>query len=70
MRVPPHSDNGTELRLRGRGVPAHGSVPAGDLHARLRVVIGPADAALEAFLRDWKPEHDADPRAAMIGEGA
>jgi DnaJ-class molecular chaperone len=65
MRVPPHSDTGTELRLRGRGVPAHGGHPAGDLRARLRVVIGRPDAALEAFLRDWKPEHDADPRAGM-----
>ncbi len=65
MRVPPHSDTGTELRLRGRGVPAHGTLPAGDLRAKLRVVIGRPDAALEAFLRDWKPEHDSDPRAAM-----
>jgi DnaJ-class molecular chaperone len=69
MRIPPHSDTGTELRLRGRGVPAHGKLPAGDLRARLRVVIGRADAALEAFLRDWKPEHDADPRAALMGAG-
>lgn len=68
MRIPAHSDSGTELRLRGRGVPAHGAVPAGDLHAKLRVVIGPADAALEAFLRDWQPEQDTDPRAQM-GEG-
>lgn len=69
MRIPPHSDTGTGLRLRGRGVPAHGALPAGDLHARLQVVIGHADAALEAFLRDWKPERDADPRAAMTGAG-
>jgi DnaJ-class molecular chaperone len=65
MRVPPHSDTGTELRLRGRGVPAHGHHGAGDLFAKLRVVLGTPDAALEAFLRDWKPEHPADPRRAM-----
>jgi len=65
MRIPPHSDGGTELRLRGRGVPGHGSRAAGDLYATLRVVLGPSDAALEAFLRDWKPEHPADPRQAM-----
>ena len=51
MRVPPRSDSGTELRLRGRGVPAHGELAAGDLYATLRVVIGTPDPALEAFLR-------------------
>jgi len=65
MRVPPHSDTGTELRLRGRGVPAHGGEAAGDLYARLRVVLGTPDAALEAFLRSWKPESPADPRRGM-----
>jgi len=56
MRVPAHSDTGSELRLRGRGVPAHGKHPAGDLFARLQVVVGTKDPALEAFLRQWTPE--------------
>ena len=68
MRIPPHSDSGTELRLRGRGVPAHGGAPAGDLFAKLRVMIGPPDAALEAFLREWQPEHPNAPRRAMETE--
>lgn len=65
MRIPPHSDTGTELRLRERGVPAHGSRPAGALYAKLRVVIGPTDAAFEEFLRSWQPEHPNDPRRAL-----
>jgi len=65
MRVPKHSDDGTELRLKGRGVPAHNGLPAGDLYAKLNVVIGPADAALESFLRDWKPEHASNPRRSI-----
>ena len=65
MRVPKHSDDGTELRLKGRGVPAHNGVAAGDLYAKLNVVIGPPDDALEAFLRDWKPEHASNPRLDM-----
>ncbi len=65
MRVPPHSDSGTELRLRGRGVPAHGELPAGDLYATLHVVVGKPDAALEAFLRNWEREHPSNPRQAM-----
>jgi DnaJ-class molecular chaperone len=65
MRIPPHSDTGTVLRLRGRGVPAHGSAPAGDLYATLRVVLPPPDAALDEFLATWKPEGHPNPRAAM-----
>jgi DnaJ-class molecular chaperone len=65
MTVKPGTDTGTELRLKGRGVPAHGSQAAGDLYVKLRVQIGKPDAALEAFLRDWKPEHPNTPRAAM-----
>ncbi len=65
MRIPPHSDNGTELRLRGRGVPAHGGRAAGDLYATLRLVVGTPDPALEEFLRTWKPEHPTDPRRGM-----
>jgi len=65
MQIPAGSDSGTKLRLRGRGVPMHGGHPAGDLYASLRVVLGKPDAALEAFLRDWKPEHPHDPRREM-----
>lgn len=65
MRVPPRSDSGTALRLRGRGVPAHGDRDAGDLWVTLRVMVGPPDAALEAFLRDRKPDRAFDPRASM-----
>ncbi len=65
MRIPPHSDNGTELRLRGRGVPKHADVAAGDLRATLRVVIGPPDPALEAFLKTWTPAQPFNPRAEL-----
>ena len=54
MTVPAHSDTGSKLRLRGRGVPAHGTAPAGDLYVTLRVQIGPnQDAELESLVRDW-----------------
>ena len=65
MQIPPHADTGTELRLRGRGVPAHGGKPVGDLYARLRVVIGAPDPALDAFLRGWTPDNPTNPRRAM-----
>ncbi len=65
MRIPAGSDSGTELRLRGRGVPAHGGKAPGDLYATLRVTLGKPDPGLMEFLRHWKPEHPADPRQAM-----
>jgi DnaJ-class molecular chaperone len=65
VRVPPHSDTGSELRLRGRGVPKHGSQPAGDLLATLRVRLGPPDPALDAFMKSWTRETPFNPRSAM-----
>ena len=65
MRVPPRSDSGTELRLRGRGVPAHDGLEAGNLYAKLNVVLGKPDDALEQFLANWKPEHAVNPRRDM-----
>ncbi|GAA3677148.1 MULTISPECIES: DnaJ C-terminal domain-containing protein [Acetobacter] len=56
MNVPAGSDTGTVLRLRGKGVQAHGGREAGNLYVRLEVKVGKADAALEAFLKDWTPE--------------
>ncbi|HTR18003.1 MAG TPA: DnaJ C-terminal domain-containing protein [Acetobacteraceae bacterium] len=68
LSVPPHSDTGARLRLRGRGVPAHGNHPAGDMFATLKVVLGKPDAALEEFLKTWEPAEPADPRRAMVEE--
>ncbi len=65
LRIPPHSDSGSMLRLRGRGLPAHGRHQAGDLYVKLRIVIGKPDATLEAFLREWQPADPADPRQGM-----
>jgi DnaJ-class molecular chaperone len=65
VTLPAASDTGRVVRLRGRGVAAHGKRPAGDLLLTLRVALGKPDAALEAFLRDWNPEAPADPRAGM-----
>ncbi|MDG2050180.1 MAG: J domain-containing protein [Myxococcota bacterium] len=37
LKVPPGTDGGTRLRLRGKGVPAHGQRPAGDLYVTIRI---------------------------------
>ena len=65
MTVPPRSDAGTRLRLRGKGVPAHGTLPAGNAYVTLRVVLDPTDEGLAAFLRDRTDAPTWDPRKAM-----
>ena len=70
LTVPPRSDSGTRLRLRGRGVAAHGGAAAGDLYVVLRLVVGPVDAALEAFLTEWAPKHGETDRRAGLEDGA
>ena len=67
MTIPPGSDTGTRLRLRGKGVPKSGTKPAGDAYATLRVMLGPADAGLASFLRDRKDAPAWDPRAGLEG---
>ena len=72
LTIPPRSDAGTQLRLRGRGVAESGSTPAGDLIITLRLVLGPVDDRLADFLRGWAPslagKPGADPRAEMLAE--
>ena len=68
VTVPPHSDTGAQLRLRGKGVPAHAGQPAGDAYVTLKVVIGAVDDKLEAFLRDRAPDPAGNPRRAMTGD--
>jgi DnaJ-class molecular chaperone len=69
VTVPPRSDSGRVLRLRGRGVPARGTKAAGDQLVTLRVVLSDTDEALEKFLRSWSPVREIDPRAGMADEG-
>jgi DnaJ-class molecular chaperone len=67
VNVPKHSDSGTRLRLRGKGVPARGNHAAGDQYVTLKLVAGPVDDTLEAALHDWAERNLAyDPRQALV----
>jgi DnaJ-class molecular chaperone len=58
LRVPPASNSGTTLRLKGKGLPARAATPAGDQYVKLRVVLpDPPDAELIRFLEAWSPTH-------------
>jgi len=37
LRVPPGTDSGSKLRLRGKGIPASNGQPAGDLYVAIRI---------------------------------
>ncbi len=71
LSIPAGSNTGSTLRLRGKGIPAHGDAPAGDQYVRLEVVLPKVpDPALEAFLKDWTPDHAETPRAELMREAA
>jgi curved DNA-binding protein len=63
LRVPPGSQAGRRLRLKGRGLPGP---PPGDLYAVLSIVLPPAnsDARREAYAA-FARAFDFDPRAAF-----
>ncbi len=65
MGIPRHSDSGKQLRLRGRGIPAHAGRPAGDLYVTLKIVLGTPDQALEDALTAFYSRQPMDPRAHM-----
>ena len=64
LSVPPNANTGTVLRLKGKGVAAHGATAAGDLYVRLVVALpDKGDEALHRFLEGWDGNYD--PRARM-----
>jgi DnaJ-class molecular chaperone len=74
MTIPPGSDTGTRLRLRGKGIhrKRRGAETTGDTtgdqYVTLKVMIGASDdPALAEFLKGWAETHPTDPRRAMSG---
>jgi DnaJ-class molecular chaperone len=64
LNIPLNANTGTVLRLKGKGIPAQGGEPAGDLHVRLIVTLPEqADPELRNFAEGWKNAYD--PRAKM-----
>ncbi|TCL90681.1 DnaJ-like protein [Rhizobium sp. PP-WC-2G-219] len=64
LTVPKGSNSGTVVRLKGKGVPAQGK--PGDQLITFQVMLPTkADTALDAFLANWTPGPDYDPRKDM-----
>ena len=62
LNIPPNSNSGTQLRLKGKGVAGRG-----DLLVKLRVVLPKrADQQLNDFLKNWSQDAADDPRKEML----
>jgi len=63
LQVPPNSSSGRVLRLRGKGLPAAGGAPAGDLLASLKITLPESpDPELEDLMRRWRDQKPYRPR--------
>ncbi len=63
MRIPPNSQSGQKLRLRGRGLPGQ---PPGDQYVQLKVIVPPANSPeARALFEEMKQKLDFDPRADL-----
>ncbi len=64
VRVPAGANSGAQLRLRGKGAPKPGG-GHGDQIIKLVVDVPLNDPTLEAFIEDWTPPADYDPRKRL-----
>ena len=63
VKVPPGSNTGSVLRLRGRGVVNQKSRQTGDQYVKLKVVLPePPDAELVQFMKSWAIKRSYDVR--------
>ena len=66
LTIPPGSNTGSTLRLKGRGVLDRRSKIRGDQYVKLRVVLPEKpDEKLKAFLEGWETGKTHDPRRQM-----
>jgi DnaJ-class molecular chaperone len=63
LKIPAGSGSDKVMRLRGKGVPGKTESDTGDQYIRLIVVLPEKpDAALNEFVKTWKPEQARSPR--------
>lgn len=66
MTIPPHSNSGDVLRLKGKGVPGRGNTKVGDQLVVLKVILpDKPDKELEDFIRDWAERHAYNTRSDL-----
>lgn len=65
LRVPAGAQSGTQLRLRGKGLPDLRHGPRGDLYAVVQVVLPQGSDALRKAVESLEPLYEKDPRAGI-----
>lgn len=66
LSVPPGSSSGQKLRVRGKGVPAHGDRPDGDLFVVLKVVVPKSvDEESRKLIREFAQRNPSRPREGL-----
>lgn len=66
LNVPPNSNSGRTLRLRGKGLPASGAQPAGDQLVTLKIVLPDnVDPELEKLMQRWRIDKPYRPRSGL-----
>ncbi|TAL00774.1 MAG: J domain-containing protein, partial [Rhodospirillaceae bacterium] len=64
VTIPKGANTGRILRLKGKGIAAGKTAPAGDQYVKLMVMLPPGgETELEQFVNSWGPKHPYDPRA-------
>lgn len=63
LSIPPGSNSGTVLRLKGKGIPAQDGQPSGDMYVRLVIALPDTpDGELKRFVERWRTSYN--PRQA------
>jgi len=63
MKIPPGSNTGSPLRLKGKGILDRKTKTKGDQYVKLKVVLpDKIDEDLKSFIESWAEAHDYDPR--------
>jgi DnaJ-class molecular chaperone len=66
LTVPAGTSCGQKLRLRGQGVPASGSLPAGDLFVVLKIIVPKNfDDESRRLIEEFSRRNPSNPRAAL-----
>ena len=72
MKIPPGSNTGTKLRLKGKGiVDTNNKNIRGDILVKLKVILPPTiDLDLQNAIKDHASKHPYNPRVNFEAEGA
>ena len=65
LKIPPGTQSGRQLRLRGKGLPDLKGGPRGDLYAVARIVLPEESDALREAVKPLQDLYKSDPRAGI-----